>query len=167
MPGAFPDPALTHLPRPILLSNESPILLISRSSVNRLNEQIKQNGGKAVYADVFRANIVVAEERPTHLRDEQPYVEDTWDQIRIGQDHFQILGSCRRCQMVCIDQFTAKSSEEPLSTLAKTRRFDGKAFFGQHLTLENARDGRESIGSIKVGDSVTSYRDANTERRYS
>ena len=31
--------------RSIALSNESPILLVSRSSVNRLNENIKQTGG--------------------------------------------------------------------------------------------------------------------------
>ena len=69
MPGSFP----LDLPPPpreqgltsITLSNESPILVVSRSSVNRLNETIKANtkhgGSKTVAADVFRGNIVVAE----------------------------------------------------------------------------------------------------------
>ena len=50
--------------RPLLLSNESPILTISRSSLNRLNEQIKLHGGKAAHASVFRANIIIAESYP-------------------------------------------------------------------------------------------------------
>jgi molybdenum cofactor sulfurtransferase len=155
MPGAFPNPS----PRRILLSNESPILLVSRSSVNRLNEQVKTNGGKAVYADVFRANIVVAENRSLPLQDEQPYVEDTWDQLQIGHSNFQVLGSCRRCQMVCIDQFTASKSEEPFCTLTKTRRFDGKIFFGRHLALEDTDGDRddESVAKIQIGDLVTAY----------
>jgi molybdenum cofactor sulfurtransferase len=159
MPGAYPIPVSIPAPQPILLSNESPILFVSRSSVNRLNEQIKENGGKAVYADVFRANIVVAEDRSTRLQDAQPYIEDTWDQIEIGHGQFQVLGSCRRCQMVCIDQFTADKSEEPFCTLAKTRRFDGKVFFGQHLALKNAIERAEGATAvtIKVGDFVTPY----------
>ncbi|EEH47047.2 uncharacterized protein PADG_03145 [Paracoccidioides brasiliensis Pb18] len=163
MPGAFPhttsSPTLSSplQKNPILLSNESPILLISRSSVNRLNETIKSSGKytstgtKAVAADVFRANIIVAENpvavhqsgnsnngvpisTPT-LNAEHPYIEDAWTGFRIRGHIFDILGSCQRCQMVCIDQFTAARSEEPFSTLAKTRRFNGKVMFGRHVCL--------------------------------
>ena len=146
--------------RPILLSNESPILVISRSSLDRLNEQIKANAGKAVAAEAFRANIVVAEnrEQPGH---ERPYDEDGWRTMRIGGEHFELLGPCRRCQMVCIDQDTAEQSPEPLLTLAKTRRFDGKIFFGQHAC--HAGGGGHGRGrgarraTIKVGDAVLPF----------
>jgi molybdenum cofactor sulfurtransferase len=144
--------------RPILLSNESPILVISRSSLDRLNEQIKANAGKAVAAEAFRANIVVAENRLGH---EQPYDEDGWRMMRIGGELFELLGPCRRCQMVCIDQDTAEQSQEPLLTLAKTRRFDGKIFFGQHAC--HAGGGGHGRGrgarqaTIKVGDAVLPF----------
>ncbi|KAK0642331.1 Molybdenum cofactor sulfurase [Lasiodiplodia hormozganensis] len=127
MPGAFPDAA-----RPILLSNESPILVISRSSVNRLNEQIKAGGGKAAEAEVFRANVVIAERLHSRPGGEQPYAEDSWQGIAVGQQRFQLLGACRRCQMVCIDQQAGTKNEEPFVTLAKTRRREGKVYFGQH-----------------------------------
>lgn len=146
----------TPIRRPILLSNESPILTISRSSLNRLNEQIKATGGKAAHASVFRANIILAENPSAHPGVEQPYVEDSWRYLRIGRHHhyFQVLGSCRRCQMVCVDQTTAERNEEPFVTLAKTRRFDGKVFFGQHTCL---LDGRGKRVEVMVGDRVVAY----------
>jgi len=163
IPGAFPDPAVADapsIPRPILLSNESPILVISRPSINRLNEQIKLNGGKAVHAAVFRANIVVAESETTPPGTEQPYAEDSWRMMQVGRQMLQILGSCRRCQMVCINQETALRSEEPFVTLARTRRFNGKVFFGQHASLllaECASTPDSQNPTIATGDFVRPY----------
>jgi molybdenum cofactor sulfurtransferase len=144
--------------RPILLSNESPVLTISRSSLNRLNEQIKSNGGKAVRAEVFRANIIVAENNGTRIGSEHPYAEDEWRMMRIGSQVFELLGPCRRCQMVCVDQDTAARNPEPFVTLAKTRRHDGKIYFGQHACHVPA-DRSISSGlhsyTVAVGDLVT------------
>ncbi|OKL56368.1 Molybdenum cofactor sulfurase [Talaromyces atroroseus] len=189
MPGSFPletsQRATNNYSRanqgksnPILLSNESPILLISRSSVNRLNEQIKEssiaatglsatNNGypMAVAANVFRANIVVAENLPHSSTStmpypsfspcfEQPYVEDTWSSFTVGAQNlrFDILGSCQRCQMVCVDQLTAERREEPLSTLAKTRRVGGKIFFGRHAGLSALEDDTNETTNERVND---------------
>ena len=144
-------PKLTE--RPILLSNESPILTISQSSLNRLNEQIKLKGGKAAHASVFRANIIVAEDPASNPGSEDPYVEDAWRSLHIGNDvTFDVLGGCRRCQMICVDQHSAEQNEEPFVTLAKTRRKDGKIFFGVHAALATARRGQ--VARIKVGDKV-------------
>ncbi|KAL6250271.1 hypothetical protein RBB50_002572 [Rhinocladiella similis] len=152
----------TELGRSISLANESPILLVSRSSVNRLNEQIKQAGsggvGKAVAADSFRGNIIVAEQG-VGGQCESPYVEDGWTTLQIGQhpnNTFEILGPCQRCQMVCVDQKSAQRRQEPFSTLAKTRRRDGKVWFGMHMCLKSVQypQGATQI-SIKVGDRVT------------
>lgn len=147
----------------LLLSNESPILVISRSSLNRLNENIKQLSprGKAAKASVFRANIVVAEEHQNSGQ-EKPYAEDDWSGLRvrnaalwtkeltssdssramqgdsIGDKDLilDVLGGCRRCQMVCIDQTTAEKDEEPFVTLSKTRRrTGGGVYFGVHTAL--------------------------------
>lgn len=144
--------------RPILLSNDSPILTISRPSLNRLNEQIKLKEGKAAHASVFRANIVVAENLASSPGCEQPYAEDEWRSLRIGQHvNLDVLGGCRRCQMVCVDQFNAERNEEPFVTLAKTRRIGGKVYFGVHTALQ-ARDNGQ-VAQIRVGDWVTSFKD--------
>ena len=169
----------SRLPRPILLSNESPILVISRSSLNRLNEAIKCASGKAASAEVFRANIIIAEDPSFPPGIEQPYVEDTWQHLKIiSAEHtsrsanispnqpskpserstdLEILGSCRRCQMVCIDQTTAERNEEPFVTLAKTRRFNGKVYFGQHVGLLGSMGQGTGQGKVKIGDKVVGY----------
>ncbi|KAL4804224.1 pyridoxal phosphate-dependent transferase [Aspergillus unguis] len=204
MPGSFPQgPFPPHLhstststKSPILLSNESPLLLISRSSVNRLNESIKsaqaalsnnhsstapapRNLKRAVAADVFRANIIVAETIPTA---ERPYIEDSWSSVAIGprprtelasseirpekQLNFNVLGSCERCQMVCVDQYTGTRGEEPYATLAKTRKVGRKILFGRHISptstvvRESEDEDDECLGTVMVGDVVSpSYED--------
>lgn len=71
---------------PILLSNESPILLVNRTSVNHLNEEIKNSGGKPAKADVFRANIVISETGFTRMA----YAEDTWKHLQIGKEYMRV-----------------------------------------------------------------------------
>ena len=64
----------------------------------------------------------------------------------------EMLGSCRRCQMVCVDQTTAEKNEEPFATLAKTRRMRGKVWFGVHGGLARPEPGASE--TIMVGDRV-------------
>ncbi|KPI45545.1 Molybdenum cofactor sulfurase [Cyphellophora attinorum] len=182
--GVLRKPQIRGLPdvntdRAIALANESPILLVSRSSVNRLNEDIKARiasstikPGKAVPAEAFRGNIVIAETLVRGQK-EHPYAEDDWTTISIFNDasstgengdktQFDVLGPCQRCQMVCIDQTDATRRQEPFSTLAKTRRREGKVWFGAHLALVGGRGGDELDGGgekgwVKVGDRVECY----------
>lgn len=141
--------------QPIYMANESPILTISRSSLNRLNEQIKLKGGKAAHPSVFRANIVLAEDLLLNPGSEQPWAEDQWGGMRVGGlegPEFGFLGGCRRCQMVCVDQCSAEKNPEPFVTLAKTRRFDGRVLFGVHTALQGARP-----CLIKAGNAVETF----------
>jgi molybdenum cofactor sulfurtransferase len=157
------------------------MLLISRSSVNRLNDSINTAGKsglrKAVIIDAFRANIIVAESLSPSISlrmAEQPYIEDIWTGFQIGPHMFDVLGSCERCQMVCIDQFTGERSEEPFSTLAKTRKVNGKVIFGKHVclspvTTQGEGDDVDDTGLqhsgtrrpvlVKVGDVVVPFYD--------
>jgi molybdenum cofactor sulfurtransferase len=159
MPGAFPCPPTppdsdNEASRiPILLSNESPILVINRSSLDSLNASITKSGGKAAAASVFRANVVIGS---SGVYVPQPYEEDHWAYLGIGKQSFKLLGSCRRCHMICINQDTGEKNEEPFVTLARTRRFESKIFFGSHMCHMHREDGARSsqCPTIKVGDSV-------------
>lgn len=143
---------LQGLGRSIVFSNESPILTITRASLNRLNETIKRQNGKAASPAVFRANIVLANAEHSRPGEELPFAEDDWMGMRIGEHSFDFLGGCRRCQMVCIDQTTGERNEEPFSTLAKTRRVNGRVLFGVHTALAE-----HVVGAVSVtmGDVVT------------
>lgn len=147
--------------RRILLSNESPILAINMASIRALNRVITRHGGKEVSAAVFRANIVLDTSRPPDDEsNELAYAEDNWSKMQIGQQEFKMVGSCRRCHMVCINQETGEKGEEPFVTLSKTRRFDGKVFFGTHMchvqqqggTASSTREAQNPI--VRVGDRV-------------
>ncbi|KAI1193005.1 molybdenum cofactor sulfurase [Nemania serpens] len=144
--------------RRILLSNESPILAITLSSLAALNQNIMKNGGSAVSAEAFRANIVIGSpSAPPNASEASAYSEDHWDVLRIGTHDFKLLGACRRCHMVCINQETAVKSEEPFITLAKTRRFDGKVFFGVHMChmpMVAPNTKKAQWPTISIGDKV-------------
>ena len=148
-------------PKATLLANDSPILLISQSSLNTLNLAIQSHDPNAnpIPADSFRGNIVIAQDP---RQEASPYAEDQWSSVQIGHDpshQLRVLGPCHRCQMVCVDQQSAKRRQEPFSTLAKTRRRDGKVWFGMHLGpvmgKENGRVEAEGRRFIQVGDVVT------------
>ncbi|KAI5466786.1 MOSC N-terminal beta barrel domain-containing protein [Mariannaea sp. PMI_226] len=165
LPGSFPEipsppdsDSEQQQPSKILLSNESPILMICRSSVDALNEEIKRRGGEGVSDKAFRANIVLR--RSNGLNEPPAFEEDNWGLVRVGKQTFKLLGACRRCQMVCIDQETGEKKEEPFVTLAKTRRYDGKIYFGVHMRHDllgphdhGSRD--TQYPTIKVGELVT------------
>ncbi|KAJ7226007.1 molybdenum cofactor sulfurase [Mycena pura] len=147
---------------PILLSNESPFLLISQSSVNQVIEWIREgpthphSAGDApatapVHADCFRANFVLAGPLP-------PFAEDSVDLLRIGRETFQVLARCRRCLMVCVDQATGCRTKEPFSCLARKRKNTrGRIEFGVHLMwrkdLSPGQGGNRP--AVRVGDPVT------------
>lgn len=105
-------------------ANESQFLLTSHTSMAELNSK-QPPGVPATPIDRFRGNLVVEGGRA--------FQEDSWGVIMIGRQAFQVLGPCQRCQMVCVDQATSERTAEPLVTLAKTRRFQGRTFFGQYL----------------------------------
>ncbi|KAI4739095.1 molybdenum cofactor sulfurase protein-like protein [Aureobasidium sp. EXF-12298] len=150
-------------PTPLTFSNESPVLCISRTSLNALNRVIKGRGGTAVPASTFRANIVISPPLHSPSETSTAYVEDTWKSLSVTSNKtrhssedssktadFKVLGKCRRCHMLCVDQQTAETRQEPFVTLAKTRREDGKVWFGIHLALHRG----QKNGWVKIGDSV-------------
>lgn len=118
--------------------NEGQFLLISEASVADLNSRLKsklQNSSRGQFVEVspsrFRPNLVVT--------DGEPYAEDRWRSIKIGDQNFTSLGGCNRCQMI---NMTAKGgtvhrSNEPLATIASYRRIKGKIYFGILLQLDD------------------------------
>lgn len=163
--GSFPPAGPTTPPSPpdsdveqtkrrrILLSNESPILTINMASLRALNRAIVERGGSEISPVVFRANITL-DLRTTVAKDNEfAYSEDNWSKIRIGQQDFKMLGSCRRCHMVCVNQETGEKGEEPFVTLSKTRRFEGKVFFGTHMC--HVRQPSGAVLSTRVAQNPT------------
>jgi uncharacterized protein YcbX len=98
-----------------------PLLLISQASLDDLNHRLDC----PVEMRRFRPNLVVA--------GCEPYEEDRWRRIRIGDLSFRVVKPCSRCPIPTIDPETGERGVEPLRTLMGYRRRDNKVYFGQNL----------------------------------
>jgi uncharacterized protein len=113
-----------------------PFMLANESSLAEINSRFSD----PVSMRHFRPNIVVS--------GFDPFAEDTWRRIRIGDCEFLLDKLCSRCSMVNVHPDTAQWRKEVLATLALTRTIDHKVMFGRHALLQG------NNGTIKVGQHV-------------
>jgi len=110
-----------------------PILIISEESLQDLNTRLAAG---PIPMNRFRPNLVI--------RGCNPYAEDTWNKIRIGNVELGIVKPCARCEVTTIDKETLAQSKEPLKTLAAYRKHKLGAIFGQNVIPVN--EGKLQLG---------------------
>lgn len=98
-----------------------PLLLISQASLDDLNERLRD----PLPMRRFRPNLVV--------EGCEPYAEDGWRRMRIGDLTLRVVKPCARCKITTVDPYTAETGSEPLKTLAGYRHRGNKVYFGQNL----------------------------------
>ena len=94
----------------------------------------------------FRPNVIIDGEA------DEPFAEDGWPSVRLGAVRFRVSGVCDRCVMTTIDPVSLVRGKEPIRTLAKHRRWDGKTWFGVWLVPDLAGSRADAV--IAVGDDV-------------
>lgn len=113
-----------------------PLLLISQASLDDLNGRLQQ----PLPMRRFRPNLVVS--------GCDPYAEDGWRQIRIGDIRLRAVKPCSRCVITTVNPETGvKGPGEPLRTLATYRMRDKQIYFGQNLI-------HQQQGVLAVGQDV-------------
>ncbi|XP_072564365.1 molybdenum cofactor sulfurase-like isoform X1 [Paramormyrops kingsleyae] len=129
------------------LVNEAQYLMINMASVKFLKEHINERQGpEAENLDIqqliarFRANLVVM--------GAEPFEEDNWKHVVIGDLVFQVTDLCARCHMIGIDQQTATHMPEPLNSLSACRK--GKVTFGVYLVRQHQLD-LDHTSTLSVG----------------
>ncbi len=128
MNPAFGDRHLTFV-------DGNPLHIISESSVVELNGRLE----RPVAIERFRANLAFG--------GAEPYAEDAWEKITIGDIAFSVYEACQRCVILNLDPATTAASKEPLATLARYRRSGTHVVFGRNVShLE--------LGVIRVGDAL-------------
>jgi len=137
-----------------------PIMILGEASLEDLNKRLSRESDEGVRDPLpmnrFRPNLVVS--------DSEPYIEDSWDRIRIGEAVFRSTKPCERCVITTVDQSKGEfAGKEPLKTLATYRmakdvipdRFEAygtsanAVLFGQNLIGETPGE------RISVGDAIT------------
>ncbi|XP_047994493.1 mitochondrial amidoxime reducing component 2-like isoform X2 [Leguminivora glycinivorella] len=130
------------------LTDETSYHLINAASVTDLNARLQSC---QVTHHTFRPNFVV--------QGPQPYEEDRWRFLKIGDNVFEVIKPCFRCTLTTIDPETGvrREEREPLETLktyrqildSEERRASGNApRMGLQLAL------RSGHGPVSIHDPV-------------
>ena len=129
--------------QPLNFADSSPVLLATTGSLAELNERIMEihrQQGLEIPMNRFRPNIVV--------ETIEPFIEDRWELIQIGDIQLKMLKPCSRCIMTTIDQENGAKNQlkEPLNTLGTFRQLSEQGvMFGINLIPQNT-------GTIQTGD---------------
>ncbi|MFY1679659.1 MULTISPECIES: MOSC domain-containing protein [unclassified Streptomyces] len=136
------DPEYARPGETVSLADGFPLLLATSGSLDALNTMI----GQGRHADQgplpmnrFRPNVVVS--------GTEPWAEDAWRRVAIGEVEFRVAKPCGRCVVTTTDQSTAARGREPLHTLGRHRKREGRLVFGQNLVPLGT-------GTVRVGDPV-------------
>ena len=130
------------------LADAGPLLLTTTASLRQLNDWVDEEAAERGEQPV--APLVMDRFRPNIVLDglDAPFVEDTWSAVRIGDIEFRFAEHCDRCVLTTIDPRTLAQGKEPLRTLSRHRKRDGKTYFGVRLVPL-------TTGELRVGDTVT------------
>ncbi|MDI1242417.1 MAG: MOSC domain-containing protein [bacterium] len=139
-----------------------PLLLIGEGSLANVNERLHDIYRDEEYGEKlplpmnrFRPNLVV--------EGSDPFEEDNWSRIRVGEAIFWVVKPCARCVMTTVDQDRGDfDGKEPLKTIASFRmakdvfpdtfgsfgQTANAVLFGENLIPENPG------AMVRVGDEV-------------
>ena len=120
----------------VSLADGFPLLLIGQGSLDALNARLE----KPVEMRRFRPNVVVA--------GTEPFAEDAWRRIRIGEVEFSVVKPCARCSIPSVDPDSGEMGKEPMRTLANFRRRNNDVFFGENIV-------HHSQGTLRLNDAVS------------
>ena len=124
-----------------------PVTLATTESLSRLNDQVVSGAlerGEDPPAPLgmarFRPNVVVTGAP-------EAYAEDGWSRVAIGEVELRVVHHVDRCVMTTVDPESLERGAEPIRTLARSRRWDGKVWFCRQLVPVGS-------GVVSVGDEV-------------
>ena len=131
---------------PLSLADAGPLLVATLASMRQLNDWIAvgavergEDPPDPLPISRFRPNVV--------LDHDEPFAEDSWRSMRIGEIEFRFAEVCDRCVLTTIDHTTFTTGKEPIRTLARFRNWGGKTWFGVRVIPIGT-------GQIAVGDEV-------------
>ncbi|MFY1673468.1 MOSC domain-containing protein [Plantactinospora sp. WMMB334] len=120
-------------------ADSSAIHLLSRASVESLNERLRAGGAGALPTSRFRPNIVV-DGWPG------PHTEDHLRHVSVGSAELGFAKRAARCAVTAVDQKRGvRTGPEPLRTLAAYRRFPDGVVLGVKFAV--TRPGEIGVGA--------------------
>lgn len=106
-----------------------PLLLTNTASL----EWLQSHCPEPIDMRQMRPNLVIDSS--------EPFIEDSWQKIRIGEVEFLVFSPCERCKFTTLPPGSSEYPQhaEPLKTMLRVRRaHDGGPLFGQNLIPLNS-----------------------------
>jgi uncharacterized protein YcbX len=134
-PRVMKEKYQTAMAKNTSFADSLPILLVSSASYDLVDQRLQEPVDRLR----FRPNIIVDAI--------EPFVEDTWAEIKLGDVSLSGAKPCARCPLVNVDPLSGKSDKRTLKTLASFRTLNHKVYFGQQFVPI-------SQGKVRVGTPV-------------
>ncbi|MCY7402306.1 MAG: MOSC domain-containing protein [Nocardioides sp.] len=124
-----------------------PVTFASLASLRQLNDWIVE--GALERGEEAPQPLPMERFRPNLIIDgDEPFAEDGWTGLTVGDVHFRVAKQTDRCVMTTIDPTSLLRAKEPIRTLARHRLVGGRTMFAAHLIPL-------TTGRISVGDPVS------------
>ncbi len=129
---------------PVSFADGYPVLVTNQASLDDLNRHLTEQNERALPMDRFRPNIVI--------EGANPWEENNWKILRIGEVEIKCVKPCVRCVVTSINQKTGiagkKSALNALKKLNPSKNPKNQGVvFGQNAIITR-------LGKIKIGDKV-------------
>lgn len=130
------DPRFAKPGEEVSFADGFPYLITTTASLADLSQRV----GEPLDERRFRPNIVVEAN--------EPFAEDHWPALTIGQHHFRLPKPCARCSMITVAPETGEKNLRVLAELSAYRKTGNKVMFGMNACWEGG------VGEVLVGDEV-------------
>lgn len=140
---------------PMSLTDSGPLHVATTASLARLDAWAAQIYDELVEKALATGATPPDPRQPLDMRrfrpnlvldgDLEPFAEDGWSTLTIGDVELRFADTCGRCVMTTVDPDTQTKGKEPLRTLARHRNWDGATWFGIQMVPVR-------LGTIAVGD---------------
>ena len=159
---------------PLALTDTGPVHVTTTASLHRLDAWAAEVHDERVQAALEAGKPAPEPHHPLDMRrfrpnlvvdgDLEPFAEDGWGRLRVGEVELRFADQCGRCVLTTIDPDTQVTGKEPLRTLARHRRRDGEVWFGIQMVpvrggrVRSATASRRRPGSVPRRDITLSGR---------
>lgn len=141
------DPKYSPQEKIVSFADAYPFLIIGERSLEELNSRLTD----PIPMNRFRPNFV--------FNGGEPFIEDTFNNFKIGVVPFQGVKPSARCVVTTVNQDSGEKGTEPLATLSTFRKYDNKVMFGQNLIGHDE-------GIVSVGDEIVPIDFKETDEIY-
>ena len=141
------DPRYTRPGDHTAFADGYPVTLATTESLSLLDDQVV--GGALERGEEPPAPLTMARFRPNLVVTGAPtaYAEDGWSRVAVGEVELRVVHHVDRCVMTTVDPASLERGAEPIRTLARHRRWDGKVWFCRQLVPVGS-------GVLSVGDEL-------------